>query len=348
MDLAEKQYGPVGQKIVVENELVRVWEVLLYPGEELPVHRHELPYLVVVLEGDKTALVNEDGTVQTLEEPPGSYRYHDDGETQALRNVGASRYWSRIVELKTAPYKHLLDPNATYYDDNHAPVAQTVLFENELIRLWEISLDVGGGHPTHHHLLPYVILSVDGGHNQMKWADGRITRSFEGPGFVLFREPGGIHRLYNMDETKPYWNRLMEIKVPSYPLPDLHEGQEHEVLIRTDEEVWREKSLKGLSEIRLWTNEESGATISLVKFEKGSGIPEPHKHASNQFMFCLSGQYEYTATNVVLNPGSFYWNPKGNVHGPTQAREDSVLVEIYDGPHYPEKPSWYTDDKDTK
>jgi 2,4'-dihydroxyacetophenone dioxygenase len=23
-----------------------------------------------------------------------------------------------------------------------------------------------------------------------------------------------------------------------------------------------------------------------------------------------------------------------------------VVIEVYDGPHYPEKPSWYTDERD--
>ena len=49
---------------------------------------------------------------------------------------------------------------------------------------------------------------------------------------------------------------------------------------------------------------------------------------------------------VVLTAGSFYCNPKGNVHGPAIAHEDTVVIEVYDGPHYPEKPSWYTDERD--
>ena len=348
MDYNDEQYAPVGHKILFENELVRVWEILLSPGEELPTHHHLLPYLEVALEGDQNEIQWEDGHVTKSLVPSGSFAYHDAGDIHKIRNASNQRYWSRVVEFKTAPYRHLINPEDTFYDENYAHVAQKVLFENDLIRLWEISLNVGEGHPTHHHMLPYVILSVDGGHNQMKWEDGRITRSYEGPGFVLFREAGGIHRLYNMDETKPYLNRLVELKVPAYPLPDLHPEHLQEVLINSGDLEWRGKSLQGLSEIRLWNNEDTGASISLVKFVKGSGIPDQHKHASNQFMYCLSGEYEYTNTGIVLKPGHFYWNPKGNVHGPTLAREDSVLVEIYDGPHYPEKPSWYKDDKDAK
>jgi 2,4'-dihydroxyacetophenone dioxygenase len=65
-------------------------------------------------------------------------------------------------------------------------------------------------------------------------------------------------------------------------------------------------------------------------------------------MFCLQGHYEYTSTGVTLRPGSFYCNPKGNVHGPTLAHEETVVVEIYDGPHYPERPSWYSNDEDAR
>jgi quercetin dioxygenase-like cupin family protein len=119
-----------------------------------------------------------------------------------------------------------------------------------------------------------------------------------------------------------------------------------ELLIQSRDMPWRAKSLKGVHEKMLWRDDETEATIALIKFEKGCGIPAPHSHASNQFMFCLEGNYEYTATKTVLTPGCFYCNPKGNVHGPTIAHEETVVVEIYDGPHYPQKPDWYTDERD--
>jgi 2,4'-dihydroxyacetophenone dioxygenase len=121
-----------------------------------------------------------------------------------------------------------------------------------------------------------------------------------------------------------------------------------ELLLRADELEWEAKSLPGLSHKLLWRNEETGASIALVRFEQGAGVPEPHEHASNQFMFCLEGAYEYTATGLLLTPGTFYCNAKGNVHGPTLAREESVLLEIYDGPHYPQRPSWYSRDEDAR
>lgn len=121
-----------------------------------------------------------------------------------------------------------------------------------------------------------------------------------------------------------------------------------EILIATADMPWRAKSLKGVHEKMMWRDDATGASVALIKFEKGASLPKPHSHASNQMMFCLSGHYEYTRTGVTLRPGSFYCNPKGNVHGPTIAHEETVVVEIYDGPHYPTMPDWYTDEQDAR
>src|SRR3974377_2559078 len=119
-----------------------------------------------------------------------------------------------------------------------------------------------------------------------------------------------------------------------------------EILSQSEWVPWREKALKGVHEKMLWRNEETGASIALIKFDQGAGIPQPHYHASNQFMFCLKGRYEYTATGVVTTPGCFYCNPKGHVHGPAVAHEETVVVEIYDYPHNQKKPRGYTDERE--
>lgn len=95
----------------------------------------------------------------------------------------------------------------------------------------------------------------------------------------------------------------------------------------------------------LWENPETGATISIMEVPKGAGIPTRHAHASNQFMYCLEGEYRYLEPEpgIVLRPGSFYWNPKGNPHGPTRAEMPSRLIEIYDGAHYFATPDFHTD-----
>lgn len=129
--------------------------------------------------------------------------------------------------------------------------------------------------------------------------------------------------------------------------PDANMMKSLEVLIRTQEldpAKWIDFPEYSFRQYFLFKNEETGASIALLEYEKGGRIPVKHTHASNQFMFCLEGDYEYTDVGMRLLPGSFYMNPKGNPHGPTIAHEKSVLIEIYDGPHYAEKPVFHTDE----
>ena len=105
-----------------------------------------------------------------------------------------------------------------------------------------------------------------------------------------------------------------------------------EILIDTTRISWQAKASKGVHEKMLWRDEVTGASIALIRYEKGAGTPKAHAHVSNQMMFCLSGHFEYPTTGVTLKAGSFYCNPKGNVHGPSVAVEESVIMEIFDGP----------------
>lgn len=110
------------------------------------------------------------------------------------------------------------------------------------------------------------------------------------------------------------------------------------------EDEWLDFPDYGFRQYFLWKNEETGASIALLDYEPGGRIPTRHTHASNQFMYCLSGDYEYTDSGLRLRPGSFYMNPKGHPHGPTIAHARTRLIEIYDGPHYDEKPEFHTDE----
>lgn len=119
-------------------------------------------------------------------------------------------------------------------------------------------------------------------------------------------------------------------------------GQSHEYMIDTKNAGgWETKGIEGHIIRMLFENPDTEFSIALVRFKKGVGVPRSHKHASNQFMYCLEGEYEYTDTGNVLTPGTFYINPKDSIHGPTVANEDSLLLEIYDGPAYYERPAFY-------
>lgn len=134
-------------------------------------------------------------------------------------------------------------------------------------------------------------------------------------------------------------------------------AQTKEVLIAAldDEGFERVNKIPGEFSKLLWSRgkERGGdvkddASMHMVRFSKGSGIPQRHSHASTQFMYCISGRYLYKSSGLILKPGDFYYNPAGEEHGPTEALEDCVLLEIYDGPHYAVLPTFEYQKGETK
>ncbi len=95
-----EEYGTVGTSVVFENDLVRVWEVLLEPGDKQEMHQHTLPYLVVAIEPGNNRITSLDGETRDTEEVPGHIVYQDPGQIHELHNVGTTRYRNRLVEIK--------------------------------------------------------------------------------------------------------------------------------------------------------------------------------------------------------------------------------------------------------
>lgn len=96
------QLGPVGQRILFENDHVRVWQVSLAPGESQPLHRHDRPYLVVAVSGAMNVVETAEGERIDAPEPTGSVVFREAGATHTLTNIGETTYVARLVELKYA------------------------------------------------------------------------------------------------------------------------------------------------------------------------------------------------------------------------------------------------------
>ena len=102
----ERQMGGVGNKLVYENDRVRVWELRLEPGEESPVHRHDLDHILIQIAGDRIALAPEPDTQSRFKDYmeaevlPGEVAFVRRGGVEVARNIGARPYREVIVELK--------------------------------------------------------------------------------------------------------------------------------------------------------------------------------------------------------------------------------------------------------
>jgi len=102
----QRSFGGVGNKLVYENDRVRVWELRLEPGEASPVHKHDLDHILIQIAGDKIALAPEPDTASRYKDYmeadvlPGEVAFVRRGGVEVARNVGAQQYREIIVELK--------------------------------------------------------------------------------------------------------------------------------------------------------------------------------------------------------------------------------------------------------
>ena len=98
----DRPLGDVANKLLFENELVRVWEMNLAPGERSDRHRHDLPYLLCVLAGSRVdADVEGHGRVE-LPVQPGSVFFVPPGATETAINASREHFREILIELKQA------------------------------------------------------------------------------------------------------------------------------------------------------------------------------------------------------------------------------------------------------
>ena len=98
--------GPMGDKIIFENDRVRIWELVIPPGGDSNMHVHDLDYILVQLDGDRVAAVPEPDTQSPYNEymeadvVPGQVIYIERGGVEIARNIGEVPYSEIIIELK--------------------------------------------------------------------------------------------------------------------------------------------------------------------------------------------------------------------------------------------------------
>ena len=94
--------GEVGDKILFENEYIRMWEVRLDPGQTVDFHIHYHPYLVVSLGGGQNEVETIFGKRFPTHEPMGSFVFISEMRpVHRLTNKSDIVYLSRLIELKS-------------------------------------------------------------------------------------------------------------------------------------------------------------------------------------------------------------------------------------------------------
>ena len=94
------QLGNVATRLLFENERVKVWEMLLEPGESSDLHQHTMDYLLCIIEGQSVDADRADGSTIHVPVAPGDVFYIPRGGTETAVNRSSSRYREVLIELK--------------------------------------------------------------------------------------------------------------------------------------------------------------------------------------------------------------------------------------------------------
>jgi hypothetical protein len=92
--------GNVGTRLLLENDRVKIWEMVLEPGASSELHRHDLDYVLCILEGTSVDADPPAGATVHASVRPGQVFYVKRGGAERAVNRSAGRFREIIVELK--------------------------------------------------------------------------------------------------------------------------------------------------------------------------------------------------------------------------------------------------------
>jgi len=153
--LAVQAQPPLNQKVLVENQFVRVLDIRVPPGTFEPAHSHRAGVTVALSAYDNETKAVPDGKPSRSHTDFGEIRWAD-AVTHEARNVGATEQHVIRIELQPNPPapeagKSLsslgpLDPVQLLKD------TVRLVFENQYVRVLESRAPAGSSEPRHRHI----------------------------------------------------------------------------------------------------------------------------------------------------------------------------------------------------
>jgi quercetin dioxygenase-like cupin family protein len=170
------------QRPILENELVRVGQVVVEAGQSEGVHVHPYPRVLICLEGAPIQVRRKDGSTEQTIYRAGDARYQSNRDPHEPMNVSKTRFSGVVVELKgpetvgSVGVKPVargekspdpLDPLVA------APGFHRLVVENERIRVLDVQVAPGQFEPMHRHRQSLIVV-LQGGKARFQLPDSSL------------------------------------------------------------------------------------------------------------------------------------------------------------------------------
>jgi quercetin dioxygenase-like cupin family protein len=206
--------APENHKVIFENEHVRVLEVTIAPHSKEPIHAHCWPSTLYIQQAGDAIDRDANGKILfdsrqlkvkpkvpfvewTPAEAPHSVENLDDLPLKLIRienKVATNR------SQETCPWPTNLDAVKA------APETHKVIFENEHVRVLEVTIAAHSKEPIHTHCWPSTLYIqqigdiIDGDANGKILFDSRQLKVKQNAPFVLWTPPEGPHSVETLDD----------------------------------------------------------------------------------------------------------------------------------------------------
>ena len=101
MPRGDEPLGDIASVVLFENDEVKIWNLVVDPGETSAWHLHERDYVTVVVEGKGLVVEYDDGTKDDSPSEPGKWRFHGEHKVHRVVNNTDARYKNVLIELKS-------------------------------------------------------------------------------------------------------------------------------------------------------------------------------------------------------------------------------------------------------
>ena len=92
--------GDVANQFLFENQRIKMWNLVLDPGESSDWHVHEMDYLTIVIDPGSLRVEWEDGSTEDRQLPVGEATFRQGHGAHRVTNTGTARYRNALVEFK--------------------------------------------------------------------------------------------------------------------------------------------------------------------------------------------------------------------------------------------------------
>lgn len=140
----------VGQRVLLDDPLVRVWEVSLDPGQTQPWHLHHNPYVVLCLASSPGRMDWIDGSEPRFtREYVGGAVLRPVSPVHRLTNIGPDHYRNRLIELKelgeegsgraASPRPADINAESRSRADDSPGADPDLVLDNRYVRVWTVT-----------------------------------------------------------------------------------------------------------------------------------------------------------------------------------------------------------------